>query len=414
MDRGEAPQIIDTVSYTSHRATITRRGDGLYVARWREAGKGKNTTAKTLDRVKELAKARLRDIAKKQSGRVMTIADAELVELTKRLAGQRSPFVWLHEVEDAQKRLKGRATLSQAVAHYEAAGMLNLHRVTLLDARSRFLAVYRPEGMDSVSSMRKAITGFAEAHPGIMVHEISVEMLEPWLKRNGIGESTFNNRRGFWITFMNFCRGNLKCLPATAKHAAELLPRMKEGDRVPPIFTPEVARAALKALPDHYKPTFIVGCWLGLRPESELRKIEWQHFDWKRGYLHIVIEVARKVRRERFVPIPSNVRAMLRPFMQPTGKVSGREHVSRISGILRAAKVIEVWPQDIMRHSSISYAIAAGKGIGQVAEEHGNSESIIKRRYRRPLNRHDAKQWFAIGLAGSAEARRGLTLLGQR
>lgn len=246
--------------------------------------------------------------------------------------------------------------------------------------------------------MRKAITSFANAHQGIQMHEIEAAALKAWLQRNDVAAATYNNRRGFWITFMNWCREHLRCLPMKAKHAAERLPRMKEGDRVPPIFTPAVAIAALKALPDHYLPTFIVGTWMGPRPQSELRKIDWKDFDWKRGYLHITLEVARKTPRERFVPIPPNVKAMLKPFIKPEGQISGREHVGRISAFLRAAKVIERWPQDIMRHSSISYAIADGHGYGQVAEWHGNSEGIIKRRYRRPLNRHDAKEWYAIGL----------------
>lgn len=398
MPKKEAPEIIAVVDVTSHRATITQRGDGLYVARWREAGKGRNTTSKSLGRVKELARAALKKLAKKQGGRVMTIEDAELVELLKRLSGDRSPFVWLHEVHDAQKRLKGLATLSQAVQHYEASGMLSLERVLLTDARTKFLAGYAPAGMDSVSSMRKAITGFAMAHAGVMMHEIVADDLEAWLKRNDVSAATYNNRRGFWITFMNWCREKLKCLPQGQRHAGEKLPRMKEGDRVPPIFTPQVAMAALEIIPDRYKPTFIVGAWMGLRPESELRRVDWQHFDWKRKHLHVVIEVARKTRYERFVPIPANVAVMLKPFIQPAGRISGREHVNRISGILRAAKVIEVWPQDIMRHSSISYAIASGKGIGEVAEHHGNSEGIIKRRYRRPLTRQDAKAWFGIGM----------------
>jgi integrase len=391
-------EILATVDVASHRATITQRGDGLYVARWREAGKGRNTTSKSLERVKELARKRLKDLSRKQGGRVLTIEDAELVELTKRLAGTRSPFVWLHEVEDAQKRLQGLATLSQAVKYYDEAGMLEVEPMLLAHAWTRFIAAYKPEGMDSVSSMRKAILSYANAHKGIMMHEIEAGPLEAWLKRNDVAASTYNNRRGFWITFMNWCRKHLKCLAKKEEHAAERLPKMKEGDRVPPIFTPEAAVAALKVIPDHYLPTFIVGTWMGPRPESELRRIDWKHFDWKRDYLHVVLEVARKTPRERFVPIPANVKAMLKGFIKPAGRISGRDHVTRISQILRATKVIDVWPQDIMRHSSISYCIAAGNGAGQVAEWHGNSEGIIKRRYRRPLNRHDAKEWYAIGL----------------
>lgn len=397
-DGTEQKEKFADVVFNGLHASVRKRADGLFVAYWRENGKGKSTTARTQTRLRELAKTALKNLAKGQAGRVVTIEDAELVARLKQVAGDRSPWAWLSEVEAAQRKLHGQATLDQAVQHYAQSGMLSLHRILLEDARKQYLGQYAPEGIDSVSSMRKAITGFELVHPGVMIHEIQTKDLEVWLKRNDAGEKTYNNRRGFWITFMNWCRAELKALPRHEKHAAELLPRMKESDRVPPIFTPEVAAAALKVLPDYLKPSFIVGCWMGPRPESELRMIDWEMFDWERGYLHIVIGVARKTRYERFVPIPPNVRVLLQPFIKASGKISGRDHVTRMSQLLRFAKVIDVWPADVMRHSSISYAIASGKPIGRVAEEHGNSEGIIRRRYRRPLRKEDADKWYAVGI----------------
>lgn len=388
------------VEFGGLKATVRMRGDGLWVARWRESGKGRNTTSKKKETVMELAKAALKRLAKGTKGRMLTIHDAELVAELKKVAGARSPFAWLSEAADAQERLRGQATLSQAVDHYEQSGMLSVERATFVEARRQFLDTSEAKGIDSIGSMHRALSGFEAEHPGITVQEITLKVLKPWLARGTPSPKTFNNRRGFWITFLNRCR-DWKYLPEGEKHAAELIPRRNEPDRVPPIFTPEQAAAGVKVLPDYLKPTFIVGCWMGPRPISELRIIEWQHFDWKRGYLHIVPEVARKTMRERFVPIPENVRVMLAPFVKQSGRISGVDHVPKISAILREKKIIKQWPQDVMRHSSISYAIAGGKPIGVVAEEHGNSERIIRQRYRRPLRKEDAAEWFSVGLTGT-------------
>ena len=51
---------------------------------------------------------------------------------------------------------------------------------------------------------------------------------------------------------------------------------------------------------------------------------------------------------------------------------------------------------DVMRHSFCSYRLAQTQNIGMVAEEAGNSPSIIRKHYRRPLKREDGDVWFAI------------------
>jgi hypothetical protein len=64
-----------------------------------------------------------RRISSTQGGRILTIEDAQIVELVKKLAGDRPAFAWLREIKDCQTRLKG-ATIPQAVTHYIDAGYL--------------------------------------------------------------------------------------------------------------------------------------------------------------------------------------------------------------------------------------------------------------------------------------------------
>lgn len=140
---------------------------------------------------------------------------------------------------------------------------------------------------------------------------------------------------------------------------------------------------------------------MGLRPESELRKIEWEHFDWERGYLHVAPDATNKVHQARYVPIPANVKAMLCDWLgakKRKGKISGRMHVGVISKMLRDKDIIKKWPIDVMRHNSISYMLASGESISVVAERHGNSADEVRKPYRRPLMKQDADQWYNCGL----------------
>lgn len=383
---------------------VKKRGDGLWVARWREHGKGRNTTSPLKESILKLAQKKAKELGGKVGGKVVTFEDAELVATVKRIAGQRPPLVWLQEVEDAQRRLQGKTSLKQAVDYYEGAGMLEVKRVSFVDARRDFMARYDEGSRDTWSSYRKCFAKFEVMHEGVMVCDITEEVLAGWLEARAPGaSSTWNKQLGYWKTFLNWCRKK-KWLPKGELHAAELVEREKEGDRIPPIFTPEIAAAALRALPAYLVPTFIVGCWLGARPRAELRKLAWEHFDWERCYVELTVPVAGKTMRHRFTPIPENVVRMLKPAAQwLKGQVSGRQHLERISQILREKKVIEVWPPDVMRHSYISYQIALGKGFGQVAEWAGTSERRIRKNYRRPLRKEDGEAWFAVVVELDAE-----------
>jgi integrase len=355
------------------------------------------TTAATLARARALANKKVRELSAVAGSRMMTIEDAQIVEAVKRLAGGRSSFAWLREIEDALTRLNGRATISQAVAHLEATGVLTLERVLFKTALDRFIDSYGDDQWHTTSTMRKVLEGFGRAFPGLMVADINEELLLGHLKASKVSEKTWNNRLGFWKTFLNRCRA-WHYLPA-GKHAAEIIARKKEPDKVPAIFSPAVASAAVAWLTEHKPylvPTFVIGCWLGLRPISELRVIRWEHFDWERGYLHLVPAVARKTMRERFVPLSDKVRGLLEPYRKTSGACSARMHQQEISKALRGAGIIPVWPPDVMRHSYISYMLALGHGIGQVAEWAGTSERRIRKNYRRPLRKEDGELWFGI------------------
>jgi integrase len=391
---------VELVTFGRAVIRVKRRGDGLWVARWREHGKGRNTTSRDKERLLKKARAKVKELAGAVGGRVLTHGDAELVGELKRVAGVRSPLVWLQEVEDAQKRLLGKVSLKQVVDYYAQAGMLKVERVPVRVARERFLRQYEKK-WQTWSSYRKALQRFEEGvgmGEDLMVCDITREMLEPWLRGKGPSVATWNKLVGYWRTFLNWARAE-KMLPVGEKHAAELLPVHKQGTRIPGILTPDQARKALEVLPAHVLPTFITGCWVGPRPEAELTKLLWSDFDFSTRYLHVRLEAAGKVPRERYVPLQGNVVAMLGPvakLMAPGTKVSGRRHVEVISRTLREKGVIERWVPDVMRHSFISYMLALGHGAGQVAEWAGNSEKEIKAHYRKPLRREDGEAWFAV------------------
>jgi hypothetical protein len=54
------------------------------------------------------------------------------------------------------------------------------------------------------------------------------------------------------------------------------------------------------------------------------------------------------------------------------------------------------WKHNALRHSFISYRVAAMKNIAEVSLEAGNSPQMIFQHYREVVDGDEAKKWFAI------------------
>jgi integrase len=401
------------VKFGGARALVRARSDGLWAVRWREAGKGRSTTKVRKEKALEFAKQKVRELSSGQGGRLLTVEDARMVERLRALAGQRSPHAVLDLLEDAAA-MGGVEVIGRALRFWEQSGMASVERVSMSTARARFLDAYEKRDLETRTTLRKELDLWCKERGEVAVCDITTEMLAAWVARPKAGGGevearTHNNRLNVWRTFLNRCR-QWNLWPRAEKHPGELVERRREADRVPEIWTVDQA-ARLLQLVRAEAPQMLnylaIGCWLGLRP-MEIQRLPLAAWDWVRGYVEISPEVAAKVMQHRFVPIPDNVRALLGGQIRDSRqrvreRKAGREmcvgtdDAMHLSLLARRHGIIEEWTPDVMRHSYISYRLAQGHGHGQVAEWAGNSESEIRRRYRRPLRAEDGEGWFGVG-----------------
>lgn len=419
---GSRKSDVELVQYGGAVARITQRGNGLWVVRWREARVGRQTTAYTKTRALELAKKKVREIAAGSGSRLVTAMEAVALDRLRTMIGTRSLSAVVEQLEDSVHRLGGWTHLTRAVEAYIKAGHGRVDARALKEAVPDFLLSHEKRSASIyVAGLRKELEAAARTYGDVSVCDLDEPLLKAWINRpneDGAepGARYYNNRLATWKTFLNWARTQNLVL-RTEPHPAELIKPRRLEDKAPEIWTPEQASKALRVVQEHAPqclPYLVIGCWLGLRP-FEMRRLRWDAWDWERGYVDVGARVALKVMRQRFVPIPDNARQLLhglhddprwgvkfRRKAKACTRVKDQQHLATV---LREHGVIQDWPQDVMRHSYISYRLAQGHGRGQVAEWAGNSESEIRKSYRRPLRKEDGDAWFSIGLSKASRKK---------
>ncbi len=242
----------------------------------------------------------------------------------------------------------------------------------------------------TVEGYRKLLTPLASHFGGRAVHTLTLPEIEAYMREASRGASTWNHLRVALIGLLNHAtaRGWAEDNPATK------LDRIAEDRGLPAVFTPAAVRNLLDAaasIEPRMIPHYIVGIFAGLRPENELRNLDWENIRLDEGFIRVEAATA-KTKRRRDVPLADNAAAWLRQHAQREGGLfySRRKHRE----IVKAAKV--TWAKDIMRHSYGSYLLAHIEDEGVTANRMGNSVGIVHQHYKNLRTKKEAAEFWDI------------------
>ena len=141
----------------------------------------------------------------------------------------------------------------------------------------------------------------------------------------------------------------------------------------------------------------VLGLWCGLRPEAELKRLDWSDVNIEDGFVNIHDDW--KVKIGRHVTIPECAKFLLRKCRLKEGPVVPQKNFRRRWDWLRKeAGVYGSWESDIMRHTFASMHYAYYRDKKQVENELGHCNSSMLRHY---INhgvkmRKQAKAFFNI------------------
>ncbi len=215
------------------------------------------------------------------------------------------------------------------------------------------------------------------------------------------------------------------------------------------VFTPAELTEILCNANERMIPFLALGAFAGIR-HAEIQRLEWKDIQFDDGIIEVGARKAKTANR-RLVPMVPNLREWLMEFRQTSGMVVSHENVAfelhaitkQVNEARRAAWALSkgldlaelkaaaknvtrkarparargkqkgevppgagtakaegrdafAWKHNALRHSFISYRLAAVQNTAQVALEAGNSPQMIFRQYRELVRPADAEKWFGI------------------
>ena len=284
---------VEIVSFGGSEVTITPRKNGFYKLTWREARKGRSTTAVTLERARAAARKKVRELSGKAGSRTVLQIEAEAIEGLKDVIGARSLPGVVEQLRDAVLRLGGWEHVGRAFDNYIKAGHGKLDRSTVAVAVDRFNASHARSAVLYRAGMKKELQAGVVRFGTVSVCDLDAAMLEAHISRlnedgSEPGARYFNNRLATWKTFLNRCR-QWGMLLREELHAGETIKRRKEADRVPEIWGIDQAAKILQVVRSELNESLnyvVTGCWMGLRP-FEMRRVTAKMWDWEQGYLNV-------------------------------------------------------------------------------------------------------------------------------
>ena len=334
---------------------------------------------------------------------LLTSADRSvLVHCTERLRPLNLPLAAaVDEFVAAKTRLPEGRTLTEAIDFFLAKGVLHAPAVLPQQVVDELVAskVRVKKSEKHVNDLRWRLTTFATAFQ-LPLRDVTAKMVEEYLHSLNVEPRTWLNHLRHIRTLFRFAIAK-KYLTRDALDDFGGIQKPEAIDRDIEVFSVEELRLILRHARVETVPWFAIAAFAALRHE-EIQRLDWSNIDLTNGFIRVPALKA-KTRQNRLVPISANLRAWLAPHAQKFGPVSAFANMAKqldwLVADINAAldgQPIFAWKHNGLRHSAISNRLALTKDENTVAQESGNSPTMIFRHYRAIVAEDAAKAWFSI------------------
>jgi len=159
------------------------------------------------------------------------------------------------------------------------------------------------------------------------------------------------------------------------------------------ILTPEKLSAFLSFIHPETVPFFTISAFTGLR-RAEVERLDWSEIKLSRRLIDLPGTKSKNHRR-KLIEIPDNLLEWLKPFERESGPVKPKRKLQWVMEQAAEKAEIDPWPQNVLRHSFCSYAVAM-HGFTWTSLQADNSERMLREHYREVVTKEDAEKYWNI------------------
>ncbi len=235
---------------------------------------------------------------------------------------------------------------------------------------------------DYIKGLIQYLRLFSRGRSDQSISLFTVSTIEEWFAGRKEALTTRASNIGRLSSLFSFAvrRGYLK------ENPCDQLEKITIDRPAPAVLSPEQVKSALDfALtePPRFLVWFVLAGIIGIRP-GELRKMgATQLIKNLTEGLVIIDAIISKVRNRRIIELTPHAQqwlefALSEQIQLPLSKGFMRKCRAKLKRHLRLQK----WPQDILRHTALSYLLAYHGDEARVALESGNSVKIFRQHYK--------------------------------
>jgi integrase len=380
------------------------KGYSAFTVCWYEGGKRSRKVFANLKNARSYA-TQIATKIENQERQVLTLR-AEDSRMFVACATKLQPFgVTLEEAVReyiAAREIIGDHPLSDAVRFWKAHHGHAVADKSIASVVAEFIATQKRDGVSgSYSAELERFLGHVTDRFAMNIADISTAMLDEYLRSMDCGAVSRNTYRRKLVALFNFAR-RMGYVSDKAT-AADRTAKAREVAREIEIFRPQEMALLLGHATDGLVPFLVLCGFCGLRP-VEARRLHWEEINFAEGHIEVKASKAKTASR-RLAVIPPNAAKWLLRYSTPTGIVVKLARVvhalQRLNQRVNAALAKEGhgplrMPRNALRHSFVSYRLAATQNPNQTALEAGHDVRILFRHYRELVSKSDAEKWFAI------------------
>jgi integrase len=244
-------------------------------------------------------------------------------------------------------------------------------------------------------SMRETLRKFESRFGSANVAILSAAEIKIWLAEMDLAIKTRNRHLGYVQNIFNIAEG-WGLIPKNPLDGVEPFNDPGKRGRRVSVLTPEQLHRFLNDLRPEFVPFFAICAFTGLR-RAEVEQLDWSEIKLERKLIDLPFSKSKNGKR-KLIEIADNLFKILKSYARPEGAVLPPKPGLQIIMNEAADKAnIIPWPQNVLRHSFCSYAVAL-KGLTWTALQADHSERMLRDHYWEVVEKESAAEYWSIRL----------------